>query len=60
VQELLGRDIQEQLQRPTWVTRNWLTVNIPVFRASMQRTKNKAIAGVRSIRSYFEFRHPES
>lgn len=54
LQELLGRDIKEQLQRPIWVTRNRLTVNAPVFRASsIQRTQNKAIAGVRSIRSYF-------
>jgi hypothetical protein len=53
VQELLCRDIADQLQRPTWVTKNWLTVNAQVFRESMQRTRNKAIAGVRSIRSYF-------
>ncbi len=53
VQELLCRDILQQLQRPTWVTRNWLTVNAQVFRESMKRTRNKAIAGVRSIRLYF-------
>ena len=53
VQELLCADIQEQLQRPTWVTQNWLTVNAPLFRDSMRRVKNTAIAGMRSIRSYF-------
>ena len=53
VQELLCDDIQEQLQRPTWVTQNWLTVNAPLFCDSMRRVKNTAIEGVRSIRSYF-------
>jgi hypothetical protein len=53
VQELLCRDIQDQLQRPTWVTQNWPTVNAPVFKESMKRVKNTAIAGVRSIRTYF-------
>lgn len=53
VQELLCRDIQEQLQRPTWVTQNWLTVNASVFKDSMKRVHNTAIAGVRSIKTYF-------
>ena len=54
VQELLSRNIQDQLQRPTWVLQNWLTVNKPVFRESMRRVKNTTLAGVRSIRSYFQ------
>jgi hypothetical protein len=40
VQELLSRNIQDQLQRPTWVIHNWLTVNNPVFRESMRRVRN--------------------
>jgi hypothetical protein len=54
VQELLSRNIQDQLQRPTWVIQNWLTVNDPVFRESMRRVRNTTLAGVRSIRSYFQ------
>jgi hypothetical protein len=53
VQELLLREEHEHMQCPLWVTWNWLTVNGPIFRASARRAKAKAIAGVRSIRSYF-------
>lgn len=53
VQELLLREEHEHMQRPIWVTRNWLTVNGPIFRESARRAKANAIAGVRSIRSYF-------
>jgi hypothetical protein len=44
VQELLCHDIQEQLQPPMWVMQNWLNVNAPLFRESMRRAKNTAIA----------------
>ncbi len=53
VQELLLREEYEHMQRPLWVTRNWLNVNGPIFRESARRAKATAIAGVRSIRSYF-------
>ncbi len=53
VQELLLREEHKHMQRPLWVTRNWLNVNGPIFRESARRAKATAIAGVRSIRSYF-------
>ncbi|KAI2495435.1 hypothetical protein MHU86_19067 [Fragilaria crotonensis] len=54
VRELLLREEHEHMHKPLWVTRNWLTVNVPIFKESAKRAKEKAIAGVRSIRSYFE------
>ena len=53
VQELLCQDIQTHLQRPAWVTKNWLAIHVPLVQDSMRRVKTKAIQGVRSIRTYF-------
>jgi hypothetical protein len=54
IQELLYREEHQHMQRPSWVTRNWLVTNAPVFRESMRRARTNAITGVRSIRSYFD------
>jgi hypothetical protein len=53
VQALLCHDIRTHMQRPTWVTRNWINFNVPVFKASIHRVRKCAIQGVRSIRTYF-------
>jgi hypothetical protein len=53
VQDLLMRNEQDHMQRPLWVTRNWLAVNAPAIQESARRVKSKAIKGVKSIRSYF-------
>lgn len=53
VQALLFQEVHEHIQKPHWVTQNWLAVNGPVFRENIRRTRQKAIEGVRSIRSYF-------
>ena len=51
--QLLFNEVQEHLQRPSWVTRNWITINAPVFKASLRNAKKRAVNGVRSIRTYF-------
>jgi hypothetical protein len=53
VQALLCHDIRTHMQRPTWVTRIWINIHAPVFKASIQRARKRAIQGVRSIRTYF-------
>jgi hypothetical protein len=53
IQRLLFTDVQEHMQRPPGVTRNWLNINRPVFQSSLRRAKRQAIQGVRSIQSYF-------
>jgi exonuclease III len=52
-QSLLFPDIQTHLEQPMWVIQNWITINGPVFVASLRTVKTKAIQHVRSIRSYF-------
>ena len=52
-QELLFPDIRTHLEQPPWVIQNWITINGPVFVASLRSVKSKAIQNVRSIRSYF-------
>jgi hypothetical protein len=53
VQALLHREEHEHMQRPLWVTRNWLSTNMPIFRESMRRARINPTKGVRSIRTYF-------
>jgi len=53
VQTLLMSSEAEHQQRPIWMTRNWLEANTKLFRDSMRKTRQKAIAGVRTIQSYF-------
>ena len=53
VKRLLFQDVQDHMQRPLGMTRNWLNINRPVFQASLRRAKKRAVQGVRSITSYF-------
>jgi hypothetical protein len=53
VQELLFNTLEERLEQPTWVTKNWLSMNSTAMRASIKRARKKAITGVRSLRQYF-------
>ncbi|KAI2499118.1 hypothetical protein MHU86_15388 [Fragilaria crotonensis] len=53
-QRLLYSDVQDHLQRHRdYTTRNWVNTNAPILRESLRRAKRRAVAGVRSIRSYF-------
>jgi hypothetical protein len=52
-QSLLCKEIQDHLQHPTWVIRNWLTTHAPVFQTSILRARKQATSGARSIRTYF-------
>jgi hypothetical protein len=52
-QALLCPDIRTHLEQPPWVIQNWITINGPVFIASIRNVKAKAIQNVRSIRTYF-------
>jgi hypothetical protein len=53
-QGLLFQEVQDHIQRhQPQTTRNWLHTNAPILRESLRRAKRRAIAGVRSIRSYF-------
>ena len=56
VQELLFDTMEEHLEQPTWVTKNWLSMNSTAMRASIKRARKKAITGVRSLRQYFSAR----
>lgn len=54
VRQLLFKDAQEHIQRhQAATTRNWLQTNGPILRESLRRAKRRAIAGVRSIKTYF-------
>ena len=53
VQQLLHTDVITHLQRPTWVTRNWITMNTPLIRDSLRRVREQSRQGVRTIQSYF-------
>jgi hypothetical protein len=50
---LLFNDIQDHLQQQHRNTRNWVHTNAPILCDSLRRAKHRALAGVRSIRSYF-------
>ncbi|KAI2503136.1 hypothetical protein MHU86_11327 [Fragilaria crotonensis] len=53
VQELLPRDVGEQLSQSNSINRNWLRIHGPTMRESIKRAKDLAIRGTRSIRSFF-------
>ena len=55
VQELLFDTLEKHLEQPTWVTKNWLSMNSTSMRASsIKQARKKAITGgVRSRRQYF-------
>ena len=50
---LMFNKAQDHLQQQHRNTRNWLHTNAPILRDSLRRAKRRALAGVRSIRSYF-------
>ena len=52
-QSLLFSEIRHHLEQPPWVIQNWITINGPVFMASLRTVKAKAIQNVRSIQTYF-------
>jgi hypothetical protein len=56
VQELLFDTSEDHLEQPTWVTKNWLSMNSTAMRASIKRARKKAITGVRSLQQYFSAR----
>jgi meiotically up-regulated gene 157 (Mug157) protein len=52
-QQLLMHSESAHRQKPIWATRNWLSAHNQIFRENMRKTRQKAIAGVRNIQSYF-------
>lgn len=54
VQNLLEADPETQIQRPQLLTKNWLAMVGPVIRSSVRRRKKVSLAGVRSLRTYFQ------
>ena len=53
-QQLFFQELQDHIQRhQPQTTRNWLHTNAPILRESLRRAKRRALAGVRSIHSYF-------
>ena len=56
VQELLFDTLEEHLVQPTWITKNWLSMNSTTMRASIKRARKKAITGVQSLWQYFSAR----
>jgi hypothetical protein len=56
VQSLLHRDVEEHEQQSFGVTKNWLSINAPIFRESLRRVERQVATGMRSIRDYFSVR----
>ena len=53
VQRLLHHNVTEHEQHSLGVTKNWLSINAPIFRESYRRVKKRMTTGMRSIRDYF-------
>ena len=53
VQALLLPNVEDHEQQTVRVTENWLALNAPIFRESFRRVKQRALGGMRSIRTYF-------
>ena len=53
VQQILETDVEQHVQRPVWLNRNWLAIHAPIVRESVRRVRERAIRGVRSIATYF-------
>ncbi|KAI2493958.1 hypothetical protein MHU86_20566 [Fragilaria crotonensis] len=53
VQELLMDDVREHEAKSTWHIKTWLQLNESVLRTSMQRATRRAIAGMKTIKSYW-------
>jgi hypothetical protein len=54
VQQILRSDVEQQLQQPVWVNRNWVAIHAPIIRdSSVRRVRERAIKGVCSIATYF-------
>ena len=56
VQTLLLGSVEDHDAQSIKVTQNWLTLNTPSFRASYLRVKQRALRGMRSIKTYFGVR----
>jgi hypothetical protein len=54
VQGLLPQDLGDHISQSTWINVNWLRIHGPTMRESIQRAKELAIRGTRSIQSYFK------
>jgi hypothetical protein len=53
VQTLLLQEVEDHERQPVKVTQNGLALNTPIFRESYRRVKQRALRGMRSIRTYF-------
>ena len=53
VQALLLPSVDDHENQAVKATQNWLTLNAPIFRESYRRVIQRALRGMRSIRTYF-------
>ena len=56
VQKLLHEDAADHEQHSLRITKNWSSINAPIFRESYRRLKRQLATGMRSIRDYFSVR----
>ena len=56
VQQLLLHDVEDHERFHVKVTKNWISLNAPIFRESFRKVQQRALGGMRSIRSYFSSR----
>ena len=54
VQELLMDNIRDHEAKPTWHLKAWLHIHESVFKASYTRAKKLAIAGMKSLKHYWQ------
>jgi exonuclease III len=56
VQQLLLHDVEDHERFHVKVTKNWISLNAPIFRESFRKVQQRALGGMRSIQSYFSSR----
>ena len=52
-QALLFDTLEEHMEQPTWVIKNWMAIHVPSIKVSIRRSRFRAITGVRSLQQYF-------
>ena len=53
-QALLLETLEEHMDKPTWVIKNWMAIDVPGIKASIRRARlARAITGVRSLQQCF-------
>ena len=52
-QALLLDTLEEHMEQPTWVIKNWMAIHVPGIKASIRRARLQATTGARSLQKYF-------